>query len=50
MTKGEIRRAIKIHSKKMRRKEIMASTKVGDRVSDKTKGKHIHDIHDAEQL
>mgnify|MGYP001364769821 FL=1 len=34
VTKGEIKKAIKIHSTKMRREEIMASTKVGDRVSD----------------
>ena len=34
VTKREIKKAIKIHSTKMRREEIMASTKVGDRLSD----------------
>ena len=34
VTKGEIKKNIKIHSTKMRPEEIMASTKVGDRVSD----------------
>ena len=31
MTKGEIKRAIKSHSLKMRREEVLASRKVGTR-------------------
>ena len=34
VTKGEIKKDIKTHNTKMKREEIMASTKVGDRVSD----------------
>ena len=37
MTKGEIKRAIKSHSLKMRREEVLASTNVGDRASDDPK-------------
>ena len=33
VTKGEIKRAIKSHSLKLRQEEVMASRKVGDRTS-----------------
>ena len=37
MTKGEIKKATRIHSTKTRREEIKASNKMGDRVSDDPK-------------
>ena len=37
MSKGEIKRAIKSHSQKTRCEEMMACTKVGDRISDDPK-------------
>ena len=47
VTKGEIKRVIRIHSTNTRREETKASTKVGDRVSEHPKD--IHDIHDSKK-